>query len=89
MEEFDAAQAEIRAMLEDDPDIFKKMDRSLHNTYQLSHGGKKGKKKAKKAPPKKKVFKARPAPARPAPAELAKRAEQHGKKNAKPAAAAA
>ena len=80
-------------MLEEDPEIFKKMDRTLHDDYALLAGmGKKGQrlfKGQKKKKAKKKVFRARPVPPRPAPAELAKRAEQNAKKKAQPAAAAA
>ena len=75
-------------MLADDPDFFKKMDRSLHNDYVVV-AGKGGKKKGGKMPmkKKKKMFKAKPAPKRPAPQELAKRAEQYANKK-KPLAAA-
>ena len=100
LEEYDAAQAQIRQLLEEEGlDAFLQMDRSLHESVKLV-GGKGGKKKgpgpggpkkavAKKRPAKKKVFKARPAPPRPAPAELARRADQYAAKKKKPAQGAA
>ena len=89
LEEYDAAQEQIRKLLEDEGiDAFLKMDRSLHETVKLGGGGKKGPggggggpkkaanwKQIAAAKRKKKAFKARPAPPRPAPAELARRAD--------------
>ena len=67
--------------------MFLKMDRTLHQSAKLG-GGRRGVKK-KKAPIKKYVFKARPAPPRPAPEELARRAEEYAaKKNPKKVQAA-
>ena len=66
--------------------MFLKMDRTLHQSVKLRRGN--GVKK-KKAPIKKFVFKARPAPPRPAPEELARRAEEYAaKKNPKKVQAA-